>query len=276
MTTELLSSFNGEAHGHSAGLGRIAMTFAVSIHEGVATFTLDSPPQNRLSPDVLTGFAAALEQVGTDENVRVVVVRARGENLSYGGEITFWPQLTPEQMGKMVGRALLILTAFETLPVPVIAAIQGDCFGGEFEIALRADVVIATESARFRDPEATLGEITLLGGVQRVAGRARSALNTEIVSATDALATQVVADDELELATTRRAQMLARGATRPHAAHKRLLDAWAAGGVQCADELIPEMATQLLRTQDAQRGVASAVEALSNGSDRPDLEFACR
>lgn len=262
------------------------MTFAVSIHEGVATFKLDNPPQNRLSPDVLAGFAAALEQVKTDESVRVVVLRAGGENFSYGGDITFWPQFAPEQMGAMIGEVLAVLTAFETLPVPVIAAVQGDCFGGGFEIALRADVIIATDSARFRHPEATLGVITLLGGVQRVAeraGRARAArwaLSTEVVSAADALAAGVIAevvdDDQLESATTRWAQMLARGATRAHAAHKRLLDAWSTGGVQSADALIPEMATQLFHTQDAQRGVASAVEALNKGSARPDLEFAGR
>jgi enoyl-CoA hydratase/carnithine racemase len=262
------------------------MTFAASVHEGVATFMLDNPPQNRLSLEVLTEFAAALEQVRTDESVRVVVLRAEGENFSYGGDISVWPQFTPEQMSAMVSQVLPVLTAFETLPVPVIAVVHGDCFGGGFEIALRADVIIATQSARFRHPEATLGVITLLGGVQRVAeraGRARAArwaLTTEVVSAADALAAgviaEVVADDELESAITRWTQMLARGATRAHAAHKRLLNAWATGGVQGADELLPELTSQLLHTQDAQRGVASAVDALSKGYDRPDLEFAGR
>jgi enoyl-CoA hydratase/carnithine racemase len=262
------------------------MSFAVSVHEGVATFMLDNPPQNRLSPHVLTEFAAALAQVKTDDSVRVLVLRAQGENFSYGGDISLWPQFTPEQMGAMVSQVLSVLTALETLPVPVIAIVQGDCFGGGFEIALRADVIIATQSARFRHPEATLGVITLLGGVQRVAeraGRARAArwaLTTEVISAADALAAgviaEVVADDELQSATTRWTQMLARGATRAHAAHKRLLNAWAMGGVQSADELLPELTTQVLHTQDAQRGVASAVEALSKGYDRPDLQFAGR
>ena len=146
----------------------------------------------------------------------------------------------------------------------MIAAVQGDCFGGGFEIALRADVIIATESARFRHPEATLGVITLLGGVQRVAeraGRARAArwaLTAEPVSAAEALAAGVIAevvpDDELESTTARWAQLLARGATRPHAAHKQLLQAWSDGGVEAADALIPELTTQLMRTEDAQRG----------------------
>lgn len=262
------------------------MTLAVSVSDGVATFMLDNPPQNRLSRDVLAGLGAALKRVTTDESIRVVVLRAAGENFSYGGDVTLWPSLTPEQMGGMVGQALSALSAFETLPVPVIAIVQGNCFGGGFEIALRADVIIAAESAQFRHPEATLGVITLLGGVQRVAeraGRARAArwaLTTEVISAADALAAGVVAevvpDDQLDAAATRWTQMLARGATRAHSAHKQLLNAWAAGGVQAADDLIPNMTTDLLRTQDAQRGVASAVEALTKGYDRPDLEFTGR
>jgi enoyl-CoA hydratase/carnithine racemase len=107
------------------------MTFAVSVHEGVATFMLDNPPQNRLSQQVLSEFGAALEQVRTDDSVRVVVLRAQGENFSYGGDISVWPQFTPEQMSAMVSQVLPVLTAFETLPMPVIAAVQGDCFGAD-------------------------------------------------------------------------------------------------------------------------------------------------
>lgn len=262
------------------------MALQVTVRDGVAVFTLDNPPQNRLTVDVLLAFVAGLEQAKADESVRVVVVQARGENFSYGGDITPWPQLAPEDMGQLVAQGLAICSTLETLPVPVIAAVQGDCFGGGFEIALRADVIIATESARFRHPEATLGVITLLGGVQRVAeraGRARAArwaLTAEPVSAAEALAAGVIAevvpDDELESATARWAQLLARGATRAHAAHKQLLQAWSDGGVEAADALIPELTTQLMRTEDAQRGVASAVDALNKGIARPDVAFTGR
>src|SRR5437660_1420513 len=82
------------------------------------------------------------------------------------------------------------------------------CFGGGFEIALRADVIIAAESAQFCHTEAAIGMFTLLGGVQRVAERAgrgratRWALTSERIPAADALAagivTEVVPDEELE------------------------------------------------------------------------------
>lgn len=262
------------------------MAFDVSVHAGIATFTLDNPPQNRLNTELMLGVAAAVEQVKGDESVRVVVLRAEGENFSYGGEIAGWAMTEPDQMAQLFAVGLQVSNALEELSVPVIAAVQGCCFGGGFEIALRADVIIAAESAQFCHTEAAIGMFTLLGGVQRVAERAgrgraaRWALTSERVAAADALAagvvTEVVPDDELEAAAAQWASRLAHGATRAHVTHKALLRAWSSGGVEAADELIPELAAELLRTADAKYGVAEAVNADALGVPRPDLEFTGR
>lgn len=262
------------------------MAFHVSVQAGVATFTLDDPPHNRLSTELVLGCAAAIEQVKADESVRVVLIRAEGEDFSYGGEIASWDMADPDRMVQLFGLGLQVSNALEQLPVPVIAAVHGNCFGGGFEIALRADVIIAAESARFCHTEAAIGVFTLLGGVQRVAeraGRARAArwaLTSEKVSAADALAAGVVAevvpDAELDAVTARWASRLAHGATRAHATHKALLQAWASGGVQAADELMPALAGALLRTRDAQYGVASAVKTDEAGIDRAELDFSGR
>ncbi|QDM24191.1 enoyl-CoA hydratase/isomerase family protein [Tardiphaga sp. vice154] len=69
------------------------------------------------------------------------------------------------------------LNRFEALEIPITAAVQGHCPGGVLEWAARADVLFASESARFGHPEQTLGLMTLLGGVYRVAacaGRAKA------------------------------------------------------------------------------------------------------
>ena len=58
------------------------MAFHVSVQAGVATFTLDNPPHNRLSTELVLGCAAAIEQVKADESVRVVVIRADGTRTS--------------------------------------------------------------------------------------------------------------------------------------------------------------------------------------------------
>lgn len=262
------------------------MAFEVSVQGGVAEFVLDNPPQNRLNTETMVGCAEGVERVKGDESVRVVVIRAAGADFSFGGEIASWDMSHPERMTELFALGLQISNALEQLPVPVIAAVQGNCSGGGFEIALRADVIIAAESARFCHTEGAIGMFTLLGGVQRVAeraGRARAmrwALTSERVSAADAFAagvvSELVADDQLDAVTGLWAARLARGATRAHAGHKALLRAWADGGVKAADELLPEVAATLLRTADAQFGVASAVQADAAGVARPELEFAGR
>ena len=262
------------------------MAFHMSVHAGVATLTLDNPPQNRLDTELMLGCAAAVAQVENDETVRVVVIRATGPDFSYGGDIASWDMTDPDKLTQLFAVGLSVSNSLEALTVPVVAAVQGKCFGGGFEIALRADVIVAAESAQFCHTEGAIGMFTLLGGVQRVAeraGRARAArwaLTSQKVSAAEALAagviTEVVADGDLNAVTDEWASRLARGATVAHRTHKALLRAWANGGVQAADDLIPELANTLLRTADARVGVASAVEADAAGTARPDIEFTGR
>ncbi|MFF4693944.1 enoyl-CoA hydratase/isomerase family protein [Streptomyces sp. NPDC001307] len=134
-------------------------------------------------------------------------MRAEGPDFSFGGDIVDWPDADVRQLRTLFESYMQVFNQFERLPLPVIAAVQGLCFGGGLELALRADVVFAAESARFGHPEQTLGIVTLLGGIYRVAeraGRARAsewALTSEQVPATvmaDAgVINRVVADDVL-------------------------------------------------------------------------------
>ena len=52
-----------------------------------------------------------------------------------------------------------------------------------------------------------------------------------------------------------------------------MLRAWSDGGIEAADKLLPALTTTLMQTEDARRGIASAIDALSRGVDRPDLDF---
>lgn len=148
------------------------------------------------------------------------------------------------------------------------------CFGGGFELALRADVIFVDKSARFGHPERTLSIVTLLGGVYRVAeraGRTRAsewALTSEQVPAkvmADAgVINRVMPDDDLFAAATAFARKAAKGPTRAYAAHKALLPAWAVGGVTAADEGLFDIAMPLFETDDVTTGLASAVNAFKS------------
>lgn len=243
-------------------------SFAFTIEGGIATLLLSNPPQNRLNGATTADFRAAVEQIRTDQSIRALVIRAEGENFSYGGDISGWLDADPTEIAANIAQGLQWFRQFETLPVPVISAVHGRCLGGAFEMVLRTDIIVAAESARFGHSEQTLGLITLMGGVQRVAeraGRARAirwAMTSEQVPAREMLEagviTEVAPDGQLIEAAYAWAARLASGPTRAHAAHKQMLNAWSSGGVRAADDLIAELALQLWGTQDARRGIAIA------------------
>ena len=255
----------------------------LSIDDGVATLTLDNPPQNRLSAELMGGFLDALQTIQGNPLARAVLLRSKGEHFSFGGDINSWPGIEPEAMGALVQRGLALVNAFELLPLPVVSEVRGHCFGGGFEIVLRSDIIVADTSAKFCHTEQTIGVITLLGGVQRVAERAgrtramRWALTSERVPAQEMLEagviTEVVEPVELSGRAEAWAKRLAKGPTMAHAAHKRLLRAWSDGGLEAADRLIPRMTAALFATSDAKAGIQSAVDALSKGIERPSVPF---
>jgi enoyl-CoA hydratase/carnithine racemase len=254
-----------------------------TVDANVATLVIDNPPQNRLSTEMLADFAAAVRKMGSDPDLRAVLVRADGPHFSFGGDISTWLELEPQQMRENIAGFVQMSNAFEQLPVPVVVAVHGKCMGGGFELALRADVIVAADNAVFAHSEQTIGLVTLLGGIQRVAERAgrtramRWALTSELVPAKEMLAagvvTDVVAAADLDSATRAWVTRLANGPTQAHVGHKRMLNAWASGGIAAADQLIPELTERLMKTDDARRGIASAQEALRKGAPRPTLDF---
>lgn len=256
-----------------------------SIEDRVATLVLNNPPQNRITGQMSDELTDALNQIGRSD-ARAVVLRADGPDFSFGGDITDWPDADVRELRTLFEHHMSVFNQLERLPLPVIAAVQGLCLGGGFELALRADVILAAQSARFGHPEQTLGLVTLLGGIYRVAeraGRSRAfewALTSEQVPASVMAAAgvvnRVVADDALLDEATALAQRIAQGPTRAHAAHKALLRAWAVGGVAAADEAISGIAMPLFETEDVKTGLASAVRALKAGQPRPVLAFSGR
>ncbi len=258
-------------------------TTHLSISNGVAHLVWENPPQNRMSAGVMTGFEKAIEAIKNDKSVRAVVLSTAGENFSFGGDITVWPGVAPEEMANRIRKSLARANLLEELPLPVISAVQGKCSGGGFEYVLRTDVIIAERSATFRHPEKTLGVFTLLGGVQRVAERAgktramKWALTSEEVSAAEMLEagviTEVVDNGKALERAMDWAQELATGPTHAHAVHKQLLRLWSAGGAAAADAAIPGLTQTIFSTRDAQFGVESAVNALAQGVERPALNF---
>jgi enoyl-CoA hydratase/carnithine racemase len=248
----------------------------------LAVITLDNPPQNRISDAFANDLSDAIDKIGAGE-FRAVLLRANGPDFSFGGDIMNWPDMSIRELRAAFEQYLSVFNRFERLPVPVIAAVQGLCFGGGLELAIRADMIFAAESAAFGHPEQSIAIVTILGGVYRVAERAgRSfasewALTSERVPAATmmqrGIVNRVVPDAELEKSAREFAMRLAKGPTRAYAAHKALLRIWAESGVAAADSAMLDIAIPLFETDDVRLGIPSAVKALKAGLPRPAADF---
>lgn len=255
------------------------------IDGNVATITIDNPPQNRYTQDVFDELAQALVVIGNSD-ARALLLHATGPDFSYGGDINPWPKMTTHEVRAMFEQRLATFNAFERLPIPTVAAVQGLCLGGGFELAVRADVLIAGESSRFGHPEQAIGLIALLGGIYRIAeraGRSRAlewAFTSEQVPVKvmehHGIVNRVVADDALLAAAMALVQKLAAGATRAHAAHKALLRAWETGGVPGGDAVLYDIAMPLFETDDVKGALPAAVDAYVAGKPRSAYPFAGR
>ena len=172
------------------------VTTGVSVErrDGIATLAIGGRTHlNLLGPAVFRTLHEQVEKCGADPTVRAIVLRGTGERaFSAGVDLQEMKDLTPltaEKFIRSLHRAARILV---DVPVPVVAAIQGPCLGGALELALAADIRIASDDAIFGLPEVRVGlpsviEASLLPPTVGL-GRARKMLLTgETLDAAEAL-----------------------------------------------------------------------------------------
>ena len=147
----------------------------------VGIVTIDRPPVNALSAQVIAELDGAFDEIAADGDVRVAVLRGGGERAFVAGaDIAEFPTLGDEVQEEGSARGIQKLAdRIEGFPKPVIAAIHGWCLGGGLETALACDIRIAAEDAQLGQPEIKLGLLPGGGGTQRlprVVGPGRAAL----------------------------------------------------------------------------------------------------
>jgi enoyl-CoA hydratase/carnithine racemase len=134
--------------------------------------TLDNPPVNVLSRAVLERLLEVLFDAEKDPEVRAVVLASAAEKaFAAGADIHEMAPMNPEEAQVHGARGQSVTRAIERLPLPVIAAVHGVCLGGGCEIVLACDFVVASEDARFGQPEINLGVMPGWGGTRRLPRR---------------------------------------------------------------------------------------------------------
>ena len=128
---------------------------------GVATVTLNRPEvNNAYNGDLIDGVLAALEALGAHKGLRAVVVKGNGKHFQAGADLKWINavRVSPPDENRKVSRATaLAVQRLNVAPVPVIALVQGGCFGGGTGIISACDVVIAADNALFSIAEVRWG-----------------------------------------------------------------------------------------------------------------------
>lgn len=145
-------------------------TLKIERRGSVAILTIDRPDKlNALNKQVHIEGVAALRELKADTEVRVVVLTGAGEKAFIAGaDISEFDGQTPVSQRSLFTEPTLF-NSIDAFPKPVIAMINGFCLGGGNELAVACDLRIASETAKFAQPEINLGIMCGGGGTQRLA-----------------------------------------------------------------------------------------------------------
>jgi cyclohexa-1,5-dienecarbonyl-CoA hydratase len=133
----------------------MALTYHQLINEnGIARITLNRPKHNVLNMEMMQELTAVLADLNGDAKLKCVVIAAQGTSWCAGVEVL---DHKPERVQDMIRVFDAMLRQVQGLVVPTIAAVGGACLGGGMELAIACDMVVATQSAVFGQPEIKLG-----------------------------------------------------------------------------------------------------------------------
>jgi enoyl-CoA hydratase len=172
---------------------------------------------NALSAELMDALADALEELDRDEEIRAIVLGGSERAFAAGADIEELARATPVSLYE--SRRNDRWNRIRALRTPLVAAVSGWCLGGGCELAMTCDLIVASETARFGQPEINLGLLPGAGGTQRLTRAVGKALAMDMIlsgrllSAREALArglvSRVVAREAWLAEATRTARAIA-------------------------------------------------------------------
>jgi enoyl-CoA hydratase/3-hydroxyacyl-CoA dehydrogenase len=262
------AGFYGEAEADAAGASEYE-TLDVSVEGKVGHIVLDRPHRlNTITLELLDELEAAVEGFEDDEDVRAILVTGAGDRAFSGGVDmnALSGSAEPLQAVEVSRKGRQAFGCLERTGLPVIAGIDGYCFGGGMELSLCADLRIASARSEFGQTEHNLGIMPGWGGTQRLPALIGESRAREIIFTADrydaetmeeyGLLVDVVPTDEFEEAAMTLAEQLANG---PPIAQRYTKRALLAGreSREAGLELEAQAAGALLNTEDMMEGVTA-------------------
>ena len=251
------------------------MTFETLLIEDrgpVRVITINRPQVlNALSVAVVHELTEAARDAGSDAaqgKIRGIVLTGAGAKAFVAGaDIAAMANMTEQEASEFARQGHALGDKLASLPIPVIAAVNGFALGGGCEVALACDFIYASEAARFGQPEVKLGVIPGFGGTQRLlrrVGLSRAlelCMSGAIIDANEALriglVNRVCKPEELLPAAIKTCETIAQMGPQAVAVAKEVLHRGADLALHAANALEIDAFAQLFNTGDQSEGMAA-------------------
>ena len=145
-------------------------TLLASLENGIYTITINRPDKlNALNKDVFTDLNTALDEIESNPEIKSVIITGSGPKAFVAGaDISEFNSLNKEQAKALAKRGQDIFARIENSSKPIVAAVNGFALGGGCELAMSCHFRVASDNAKFGQPEVNLGLIPGYGGTQRL------------------------------------------------------------------------------------------------------------
>ncbi|MGN0668858.1 MAG: enoyl-CoA hydratase-related protein [Angelakisella sp.] len=157
-------------------------TLHIEKTDNIVILTIDRPEAlNALNTAVITELEQAVTELERDVSLGAVIITGAGRSFVAGADIGEQRPLDLEGGRRWGQRGSALLRRIEKLPVPTIAAVNGFALGGGCELAMACDIILASEKAKFGQPEVGLGITPGFSGTQRLSRRVGAARAKELI-----------------------------------------------------------------------------------------------
>jgi len=247
----------------------------VAVDGGIVTISLNRPERlNALAGYMRRDLAEALEEAGSDPEVRVIVIKGEGHAFCAGGDIHFMAELVErgdsEEFARLLGAARRVILAIRQMTKPVLASIEGACAGAGFNLALACDLRIASETASFAQSFVKIGFHPDWGGTYFLPRMVPSNIAAELFFLGDAIDAQkaltlglvnrVVPPEQLEAETRKLAERLRDAPAVSIAAAKQAVYAGEHDSLEQMLQYEVDAQMRCFESEDGREGVRAFLE----------------
>ncbi|MFB5650321.1 enoyl-CoA hydratase-related protein [Leptospira wolffii] len=157
-------------------------TVLYSIEDYTSIITLNRPEKrNAISRDLLLNLMSHIEKIKSDQKTRVLIIQGEGSVFCAGADLKERAEMSEKEVHRFLDDVGKCFQEIESLPIPTIAALDGDAYGGGLELALSCDFILMNSNAKVGLTETGLGIIPGAGGTQRLPRRIGTTKALELI-----------------------------------------------------------------------------------------------